>query len=32
MSNIYSGLAYYWDNQEKIDADIKAQYNRHQLN
>jgi hypothetical protein len=23
MSQIYSALAYYWDNKEELDADIK---------
>jgi Protein of unknown function (DUF433) len=26
MSKIYSALAYYWDNKEKIDADLKQRF------
>jgi uncharacterized protein (DUF433 family) len=26
MSKIYSALAYYWDNKEEIDADIKQRF------
>jgi uncharacterized protein (DUF433 family) len=26
ISKIYSSLAYYWDNKEKIDADIKKRF------
>lgn len=26
MSQIYSALAYYWDNKEKIDADLKQRF------
>lgn len=26
MSKIYSALAYYWDNQEKIDTDLKQRF------
>jgi uncharacterized protein (DUF433 family) len=27
MSKIYSALAYYWDNREKIDGDLKQRFN-----
>ena len=26
MSKIYSALAYYWDNKERIDADLKKRF------
>ena len=26
MSQIYSALAYYWDNREEIDADMERRY------
>ncbi len=26
MSKIYSALAYYWDNKEQIDADLKKRF------
>ena len=28
MSQIYSALAYYWDNQEEINADMERRYQR----
>jgi len=28
MSQIYSALAYYWDNREEIDADMERRYQR----
>ncbi|MDJ1170082.1 DUF433 domain-containing protein [Roseofilum sp. BLCC_M154] len=28
MSQIYSALAYYWDNKEQLDADIQERFER----
>ncbi len=28
MSQIYSALAYYWDNKEELDADIQQRFER----